>query len=146
MANLKQKNVKRFIEDISKEVASNAYEGGGGTPVEYKDIVIVLTCDPNGRSTEDIQDLICEVDYETILMTMINGYSVTLKYGEENERESDVTHLYRAIKSNTFAGDGYDIAGYMFEGNSEIHPFSGWKIQFDIMLQRFYLWYNPGLN
>lgn len=29
MANLKQENVKRFIEDISKDVAKNAYEGGG---------------------------------------------------------------------------------------------------------------------
>lgn len=29
MANLKQENVKRFIEDISKDVADKAYEGGG---------------------------------------------------------------------------------------------------------------------
>lgn len=38
MANLKQENVKRFIEDISKEVAKNAYEGGGqggGTGSNY---------------------------------------------------------------------------------------------------------------
>lgn len=29
MANFKQENVKRFVEDISKDVAKNAYEGGG---------------------------------------------------------------------------------------------------------------------
>lgn len=29
MANFKPENVKRFIEDVSKEVAKNAYEGGG---------------------------------------------------------------------------------------------------------------------
>jgi len=29
MANFKQDNVKRFIENISKEVADNAYNGGG---------------------------------------------------------------------------------------------------------------------
>ena len=29
MANFKPENVKRFIEDVSKDVAKNAYEGGG---------------------------------------------------------------------------------------------------------------------
>lgn len=29
MANFKPENVKRFVEDISKDVAKNAYEGGG---------------------------------------------------------------------------------------------------------------------
>lgn len=31
MANVKKENVKRFVDNISKEVAENAYNGGGGS-------------------------------------------------------------------------------------------------------------------
>lgn len=38
MANFKPENVKRFVEDISKDVAKNAYEGGGSS---YKGPVLM---------------------------------------------------------------------------------------------------------
>lgn len=45
MANFKQENVKRFIEDISKDVADKAYEGGGSgggwIPVENRSSLTV---------------------------------------------------------------------------------------------------------
>lgn len=53
MANAKKENVKRFIEDISKKVANDAYNGGGSQGGVY-DLVFYATFEDESNYTVEV--------------------------------------------------------------------------------------------
>ena len=115
MANLKPENVKRFVEDISKEVAKNAYEGGGSGGVSYQ-----LIC--NNR--EDLVSKSYRVDWSKLPDFIKNTFGINpdLTLGEIGDIEgqyatnSFVLQFPLAMEDNNYY-DGGNPNYFKFENH-----------------------------